>query len=261
MDPQPKAQTQMINQPASQPLADPKPPIQQTPPQPKPNILGISLLEVFFVALLLFVIFGALNFFNIVPLSNRIAFLSFLPHLQTQMPTPTPAPQFFYDANTANKTLTEFVHTTLASSYLPSSPSAELYITHKDNIFQAIWFLGNANITATYAYIPNSNVLSYQVISLGPITLPSNDKSSASNSASTLSHLFFQNPPLDWKCIARPSSPDWQCNGNDTNFIYSIQSYTIGTDFQINAQICKVKDKKLLGPHPEIGCLGIFNQQ
>jgi len=44
--------------------------------------LEVGLIEVFSVIIILFLIFGALNYFNVLPISESFPFLSFLPQRQ-----------------------------------------------------------------------------------------------------------------------------------------------------------------------------------
>lgn len=111
----------------------------QTQPSPqksqKLSLLGIGLFETGFVVLLLCIVFGILNYFNILSLSKAIPFLSFLPHRQVPFSalsiSPTPPPP------TTKDTLLSFVKKELNQTYWPDNTATAGAVVTKDQEFFA----------------------------------------------------------------------------------------------------------------------------
>lgn len=147
---------------------------QQPQPQKKPVkaflLLEVGLFEVGFVLVLLGLIFGILNYFNILKLSTAIPALSFLPHIpvaQPQIPhgiTAIPTGTFLYDTKNASTLIENFAKQNLTNEYLPTSQASEsafLYIQDK-NIFTSPWNIANGKIGTASASINAQEVLTLQ---------------------------------------------------------------------------------------------------
>lgn len=258
--------SQPPSQPVSQPLAD----TAQIPPEPPKSspfkLLEVGLLEAVFVIVVLFLLLGILNFFNIIPISSKIPFLSFLPHQQTQKPISTTktTTQFLYDVNTANKALTTFVSTSLNPSYLPSSSSALFNNTQKNNVFRNLWPAGTSSAGTIFAYAPYTNNLAYELVGVDNVSFNPPKYPDASASVNDLAKMFFTNvdkQAISWKCQNKANNM-WRCVGQQTisniTYTYSVQRFVNNNIEQISAQKCSFSDIHLLDPHPDEGCLNIL---
>ncbi|HEX7042079.1 MAG TPA: hypothetical protein VF189_02425 [Patescibacteria group bacterium] len=214
----------------------------QTPQNPPPKnkmkgllLFEVGLLEVVFVLLLLGLVFGVLNYFNILKISSVIPQLSFLPHRQSlsqENPPNTaistaPKGPFIYDTEGAYNLVETFAKKTLNDDYLPksqdASESAFIFLENK-NIFTSPWNVPNGKVGTASAFInaqailtlsEDSNIPSSYKLTLNSfnppvLNLATKDAKNASQLASQ--KLFRENL----------SNASWNCQGSG----YSICNYT-----------------------------------
>ncbi len=247
--------------PPTQPVVVPAAPTQSAK-NPWYTFAGLAITEIGFILILLVATLGTLNYFRLVSLEKFFPSLSFLPH-QTSQTTPSSVSSgtFLYDVNTANIQLTNFVKTSLASSYQQSSPSADLYITHKNNISEAIWFFKSVSATATFAYSPHTNIVDYQLISIGPVHFSPISHADTSTSAASLAQQFFSHPPDNTKWQCKKYQENWYCQNLQGQQMYSLQRAEEDAQNEfINAQVCMVRNVKIFNPQSQIGCLTLVQK-
>lgn len=126
----------------------------------------IGFLEAVFVFTLLVLLFGTLNFFNILPLPTAFPFLSTLPHLQKSTPDITSSYlQSRLSINLmsqAKKAFSSYLTQTLQSKFLPSTNSTITVATSAGVIKYTFNWISNSTFFSTSVnYPPHSSKPSY----------------------------------------------------------------------------------------------------
>lgn len=140
----------------SDPIVASMNPLPNAPARNKKPWLFI-LMEVGFVALLLFIIFAILVLLNVIKLNSLTGLIH--PSSSKYAPTPTP---YIYNSSVAEKTLMDYIHETLTASSLPS----QITILQRQNTlnqlrgsaytYSAQWQTFQATISAYFNYNINS---------------------------------------------------------------------------------------------------------
>lgn len=199
------------------------------PPYPKKNkfhalaLLEVGVFELVFVTVVLFLIFGTLNYFNIFPVSSTFPeYLSWLPRkapngasprqnkLSFTPAKPTITPEFQYDTKKAEAILTQYIKDTIKPDFLP----AKLDIKQSYQIdgkpgpehgFNFYYKTNNLLISSTFHYLERSNAQDGFSIFIQP---PNIQETTASASlANSLTSLYFNNPySLISNCAAKGTS-------------------------------------------------------
>ncbi len=162
------------------------PSIDNEPINPTPNrlhalaFLRVGLFEFGFVAVVLMLVFGTLNYFNILSVSDVFPQqLGWLPKqtkiasqgetLQTRQPqknfssvsSPTPT-GFQYDVKKAQTLLTQYIKDNIKPEFLPSKIEVKQHLIYDNTLtgtdyeFGANWNLKNATFSANFHYFPNN---------------------------------------------------------------------------------------------------------
>ncbi len=217
----------------------------------KPKLLSlfkIGLLEIIFVFILLFSIFGILNYFNILKISSAFPVLSFLPH-----------PQMINRDNQNNslaenqRILTTYLQERLKSHYLPP-PRTSPTITNTE--LQLKWQTDNLIFTAGIRTAPPAlkgrTTLIIQPDTLKDLTsliqTPSTTTLSASLAAS-LTDTFFQK---------QKNSSEWSCSQTDERILCQ-QSFTTTSYVQGISVRGLISRKNVLTSLTILGCTAPFS--
>jgi hypothetical protein len=165
--------------------------------QDKPRalmFLKMGLFEIFLVVAGLLLLFGMLNYFNILPVSDVFPNqLGFLPR-QIKQTAVTPPPvriipdKFIYDSAKAKELLTKYIKDTIKPEFVP--PIIEIKEGSPD--FSSKYTIGKVTVSATFRYTKKTNVPD----SYG-ITIKSADLSKTAPTASLANSLlsdYFLNP-------------------------------------------------------------------
>lgn len=179
----------------------PIPSVQINPQQSEPTIprqkkwealavAGISLFEIVFVLSLLFLIFGILNYFNILQLSTIFPKLSFLPHFSQPVQETTLAPQVNFPTRDAHSVqLIDYIKQTLRPAYLPFNISQPSFmIQHRANLYAADWTIKNT--TASFSLI--TNAATNDIVELKFVLGPLPPAIIATSAAEQLTAKYFQ---------------------------------------------------------------------
>jgi len=175
---------------------------EQTPPKK-----GL-LFEIVFVVVFLAILFGILNYFNILNLSEIFPnYLGFLPRKdapngtsqQSRPPTLSPTDQ-------TKQTLMSFLPTVIAPSFLPQSPSDITLTEDKDDKerINASWRNKGEGGGTLWAVFPKTP--SYQKITLVDVFFEQIQTASPSVqlAKSEVNKIFSSNPKGEWGCSRDP---------------------------------------------------------
>ncbi len=172
---------------------------QPNQPQPKKNytkgifkIFEIGFLEIFFVAIILGIFFGVLNYFNIINLPKVYAPLSALPKIQsTPLPSPLPTP-FVYNKNAAGILIGQYATQILGPQYeFTINKSNPNNVEQQQNVFTYTWSLDNKTTARgkifNKVYSDDYDYLQLSIESASTSALPQDATSSAQE---ILSNVF-----------------------------------------------------------------------
>jgi len=148
------------------------------PQQNKPGklaFLEVGLFEIFFVAVVLLLLFGALNYFNILSVSDAFPRqLGWLPRQAVAQkkllytpakPTLAPTPAVFnYNAEKAKTLLTQYIKDTIKAEFLPEKIEIKqgLSLDGTNNgsqrNFGVVFTSGSSSISANFGYKESTNI-------------------------------------------------------------------------------------------------------
>jgi len=160
------------------------------------------LFEILFVIIFLILIFGALNYFNILRLSEIFPdLLGFLPRKEVptgtsqQSLSPTLSP-----TNRAKQTLINFLPTILAPSFLPQSPSDITLAQDSQNInsFNASWNTQEERITSGLHMSQDFRKITSLDLYIQELQQPLSP--SVESAKSSASQIFSITPKGQWGC-------------------------------------------------------------
>ena len=178
----------------------------QTPVPPKKGFL----LEIVFVAVILVILFGILNYFNILKLSEIFPnYLGFLPHIKQNNkpgPNPTQIPaNFQYDMEYSKTILIKYVKEIIKPEFLPENLDIKQGLTFNNsvdeklkNLFGSYIKNDNETISVTFNYIENTFLPSDFKILIHPIKTEQTTLNVAL--ANSLISSYFINPIPIEKC-------------------------------------------------------------
>lgn len=184
--------------------------------------LEIGIFEFFFVAVVLFLLFGTLNYFNILPVSDVFPNqLSWLPR-QTSQPkkllytpaNPTPKPTttpttaaFSYDTKKAQALLTQYIKDNIKPEFLPAKIEVkQKTISNTTNKevpyeFNSFFTIRKDEFLVALHYKENTNTLNDFIVQIQPSKI---DVSTTSVSlANSLVSAYFINPYVITTCNAK----------------------------------------------------------
>lgn len=177
-------------QPASRPLA----------------FIRFGVIEIIFVATVLALFFGTLNYFNILSVSKlnpqlfgRLPHKPYIVVSNRATTTPTPTPTIFpYDSKTAESLLAQYLKETLKPKFLPAKIDVKQGLSidnRNDNImfeFGSSFTIDKNNISATYHYKENTNIQNDFSIFIQPENVTQATATAAL--ANSLLSTYFKNP-------------------------------------------------------------------
>lgn len=172
--------------------------------------LKLGLFEIGFVATVLLLLFGILNYFNILPVSSVFPQLSWLPRREVPNGTSpsnfTPATR--YDTTKAKKLLTDYVKSTLQPNLLPSGFKIASVAQLQQNPNTFVYSATNhgLNVSAYFRY--NKNGSSSNSFSISATFKSEKPISPTASMINSLLPAYFINPYLNPECRG------------DTNFIF-----------------------------------------
>lgn len=168
------------------------------------SLFGIGLLEFVFVAVILFLLFGTLNYFNILLLSSAFPQLSFLPRQSkptpknftpTYAPTPTPVASL---EKTAQQLFSTFVSQSLNSSIAIPKKLQPITLTPLEKgAFTYSWNAKESSISSRFKLSTNYKNLSSLTLN---ILIPQNTIPSSEFSRKITSQFFTISPKNTWEC-------------------------------------------------------------
>ncbi len=198
------------------------------PVNPKPNrltvlaFLEVGLFEIVFVSVMVLLIFGTLNYFNILYVSETFPnILGWLPSLRVQhayrdkinsniyndfiksyyapRPTPTPFVRFSYDTVKAQNALESYIKDNIKQEFLPEEIEVKQGLTMDGRInqnmryeFGTYFVTEKVTLSANFIYNENTNIASDYGVFIQPNDLTSiTPTESLSNS---LLNIYFQHP-------------------------------------------------------------------
>ncbi len=174
--------------------------------------LEVGLFEIAFVIVGVLLIFGTLNYFNILPFSQTFPkFLGWLPRQEIPsntsqkevpsgtLPPPTPFERFSYDTVTAQKALEVYIKDNIKQEFLPAKIDIQENLISSgkkdgtDYEFGANWTLQDIIFNATFHYIPKTNEfrdMEFYAIPPNPINTPID-----STNSTILVNTYLKNIP------------------------------------------------------------------
>lgn len=179
--------------------------------------LEVGIFEFFFVAVVLFLLFGTLNYFNILPASDVFPDqFSWLPRQTNQKekllytpanPVPTPTTTVFnYDTRKAETLLTQYIKDNIKPEFLPEQIEVKQHLISDGTLkgtdyeFGANWNLENIIFSANFHYLPNSvNQIRDMEFYVNP---PSSNISIDATNSVLLTKRYLKNLPevIDFDC-------------------------------------------------------------
>jgi hypothetical protein len=180
--------------------------------------LEIGIFEIAFVAVILGIFFGVMNYFNILPISQlwpkQLGFLprrdvptGTSPHREqnnkpipkpTQTPTNYSSNVFQYDSEKANTIISKYIKDTLKPEFIPQTLDAKqgLSIDNRDedikNQFGSYFVNNQATFSINFHYTENTNYLNDFLIFIQPSKVE--QKTLNSTLATSLTSFYFTNP-------------------------------------------------------------------
>lgn len=187
-----------------------------TPSNPKPNrlhalaFLEIGLIEFGFVIIVLLLLFGILNYFNILSVSSVFPNqLGWLPRqqiklasqgetLQTPSQTNSSPSTFSYDTAKAKKLLTDYIKDTIKPQFIPSKIEVKQSLSFDGKITNTKYEFGSkftsptASFFVGFGYIEDSNNPNEFAIFIQPNNISKTDLTPALTNSLNL--FYFNNP-------------------------------------------------------------------
>lgn len=208
---------------------------QTTSPQneKKRNIkktLGIGILEIGLIVFLLVIIFGLLNFLNILPLS-RLPFFSNLP----QIPTISRLFQ-----KSPDQQLKDYISTTISFQYQPADYIIQKGKTPQNITYNKTWTTNNISFVAIYQVDAKSDqpILEHVIIPIVTNPLPLDKNSSAkymlqyfANINPNPSQILCDNKSFPGKTICQ-----FQKTQSSVDQFYQVQA--VGKSYKLFASSC-----------------------
>lgn len=172
--------------------------------------LRVGILEIGFVIIVLLLIFGTLNYFNILYVSDAFPkYLGWLPRqtktvpqgeaLQNYSPVSSPTPQglFQYDAKKAETLLAQYIKNEIKPELLLTAPDIEQGLEHGRQTdvkyqFGSNFIINNATISANFHFKENATQQNDSNIFI-TLEIPTISKATTSLANSLLS-AYFANP-------------------------------------------------------------------
>ncbi len=181
-------------------------------------LVEIGILEIVACLVALVLVFGTLNYFNILRLDTAFPLLSFFPHLTrtasvnnstiAQPDGPRYFPQgknFSYNTKKATVSLRDFLESTLQSNVLPPRINASSFAPSQSfAVYQVQWTLpSNTNAVASLFYRPTTTLV--EKIRLN-ISLPANSPFvvSSASAQTAIQPYIAEDTSLAWQCAANP---------------------------------------------------------
>lgn len=202
-----------------QPIQSPSPLSQSEIPKEKKgllkvfDLLGVALIEISLVGIVISLLFGTLNYFNILPISqifpNQLGFLPHKPYEQPQQYNPEKS-RLNRANRTGSTTSTPAASTAQAKqtllSYLPTIlsqpiiPNSDIKLTQDKGIketFSTSWDTKEGTVSAIIVLNPNGQGITQSYISLSKLSnlLPTIDLAK-----NITSQLFSIQPNGKWAC-------------------------------------------------------------
>lgn len=180
----------------------------------KGNLKNVAFLkkgifEIIFIATALFLLFGILNYFNILPISDTFPkYLAFLPKQSTQQKNTSPSPQTFPSPlptvsleKNAREAITKFFSDNLTASVIPQSFAIKLSQPEaENNSFTATWQTDAGTASVLFNLSPsNPQEISYLYLEI-PFLTKSKVSFSPAFAQSQAPKFFSTNPQGSWKC-------------------------------------------------------------
>lgn len=177
------------------------------------SLAKVGLFELGFVLVLIVLIFGLLNYLNILSLNKVFPSLSFLPHINQLSKIPVPTIYSYNNPKVAT-TMNFFTKQVLKSRYQPTYLKINTIIAIKDQQeFVLHWIVkdssSSSEFTSKVNYQPATNKIESSTLSISLKNDPTVPNTVTIATADALTSIFFQVSHPSWNCQPIPFSCEY----------------------------------------------------